>query len=403
MSKRKSTFIGFLDHNSDLADRYANIVGEDLWSLPAQDIEEAVRELANELKMGFASVLTNCISMSILKNKPLLKTLEELENNSECIQTANNQSLHKYFKEINKIYNDNDNNYDIEFTPENRDAILSMNLKSVIAIAKCYQGLGVDLEDLIGAGNEGLCKAWEKYDPSRARLKTDMINAIKELGEGELQYKDIAMTINKFLQYGNHINKAFEKRFKRGKTYKTDEVIDWINHNISNAKFNSVACKWIKAYIIQEINKNSRIVKKPKSVIDRDKEENGTYKKEVRVDMDAPVSRGDDSYTFGELMAAEDDSIDKDSYENLENYKIFKQNLNILLDGVKSRDRRILLKKFGIGTIRPLQPNEIAIQENLSVARISQIISTTLEEMVKNAKRYNINHAEIFEALSKLV
>ena len=37
----------------------------------------------------------------------------------------------------------------------------------------------------------------------------------------------------------------------------------------------------------------------------------------------------------------EDDTIAKDSLENEENYKAFKCALNILLTGVKSRDRRI--------------------------------------------------------------
>ena len=38
--------------------------------------------------------------------------------------------------------------------------------------------------------------------------------------------------------------------------------------------------------------------------------------------------------------------------------------------------------------LRPLQPNEIAIQEDLSVARISQIINSTIETMIENSKKY---------------
>jgi hypothetical protein len=63
------------------------------------------------------------------------------------------------------------------------------------------------------------------------------------------------------------------------------------------------------------------------------------------------------------------------------------------------------LKKFGIGMIRPLQPNEIAIQEDLSVARISQIVNSTLEQMIENSKKYRdtIDVDSVFEALHKLV
>ena len=104
-------------------------------------------------------------------------------------------------------------------------------------------------------------------------------------------------------------------------------------------------------------------------------------------------------------MTAEDDSISRESLENEENYKVFKRGLNILLTGVKSRDRRIILKKFGIGMVRPLQPNEIAIQEDLSVARISQIINSTLEIMIENSKKYHdlLDTENLFSALERLV
>ena len=55
--------------------------------------------------------------------------------------------------------------------------------------------------------------------------------------------------------------------------------------------------------------------------------------------------------------------------------------------------------------IRPLQPNEIAIQEDLSIARISQIVNSTLEQMIENSKKYRdtIDVDGVFEALHKLV
>ena len=123
------------------------------------------------------------------------------------------------------------------------------------------------------------------------------------------------------------------------------------------------------------------------------------------LNIDAPVSGDDNSKTVGDMMYIEDDSVLRDSLENEENYRIFKQGLNVLLTGVKSRDRRIILKKFGIGMIRPLQPIEIAAQEDLSVARISQVINSTLEIMIENSKKYKdrIDVETIFSALNKMV
>lgn len=44
------------------------------------------------------------------------------------------------------------------------DRIVKANLRFVVKFAKKYAGYGVDLEDLVGAGNMGLVKAVEKYN-----------------------------------------------------------------------------------------------------------------------------------------------------------------------------------------------------------------------------------------------
>ena len=404
MGRKRSTFVDFVDKNEDLAKEYEQTVGEDLWSLPIQKIEEIAGAIASKMKIGFSSVLNNCVNISIQTQTPLLKVLSDLLK-SDAEMFGSDSSLQKYFKEINQIYTQNNNDYDIPFTPENRDKIISMNLKSVIAIAKCYQGLGVDFQDLISAGNEGLCRAFNKFDPKRSCLKDDVKNAINQIEKDVVEYNELLNIINDYLTYGDSIRKAFDNKFKEGNVYTKIEILKWVDKNITNAKFNSVACKWIKAYIIQEINNNSRIVKKPKTEIDKDKELSGAYQKEVIINIDAPITSDENSKTIGDMIMGGDDTIAKDSLENEENYKAFKRALNILLTGVKSRDRRIILKKFGIGVIRPLQPNEIAIQEDLSVARISQIINATIEIMIENSKKYKnqLDIETIFDALSKLV
>lgn len=404
MGRRRSTFVDFIDKNENLTKEYEQVIGEDIWSLPIQKIEEIAGAIASKMKIGFNSVLNNCINISIQTQTPLLKVLSNvLKSDSELFN--NDSSLQKYFKEINQIYIQNNNEYDIPFTPENRDKIISMNLKSVIAIAKCYQGLGVEFQDLISAGNEGLCRAFNKFDPKRSCLKDDVKKAINDFPRDKMEYKELLSVINEFLTYGETIKKSFDLKFKENTIYTKEDILKWVDKNISNAKFNSVACKWIKAYIIQEINNNSRIVKKPKTEINRDKENTGAYQKEVIVNIDAPISMDENSKTIGEMLMFEDDSAEHNALENEENYKLFKTALNILLTGVKSRDRRIMLKKFGIGIIRPLQPNEIAIQEDLSVARISQIINATLETMIANAKRYKdkLDENNLFDIISKLL
>jgi RNA polymerase primary sigma factor len=48
-----------------------------------------------------------------------------------------------------------------------RERLVLHHLRLVVSIAKCYQGRGVDLADLIQEGNLGLLRAIEKFEPER--------------------------------------------------------------------------------------------------------------------------------------------------------------------------------------------------------------------------------------------
>jgi DNA-directed RNA polymerase sigma subunit (sigma70/sigma32) len=155
---------------------------------------------------------------------------------------------------------------------------------------------------------------------------------------------------------------------------------------------------WIRAYILIEIDNYSRLVKKPKSDIYKDKLESGSFKKEITIDIDAPTS-ADSTNTIADVLSIEDDS--KSDLDVSEAYMIFKQGLNKLLEGIKPRDRSIFLKKFGIGLPRPMLPKEIADQEGLSKARVSQIFQSVIEQMQINSVKYNIDSDALFDAIRK--
>ena len=50
---------------------------------------------------------------------------------------------------------------------KSKNKVVQSNLRFVVTIAKQFQHRGIDLMDLIAAGNEGIIKAVDKFDPSR--------------------------------------------------------------------------------------------------------------------------------------------------------------------------------------------------------------------------------------------
>lgn len=395
MSNYDSKLEKFISANSELVGEYESLD----CSIPLEycsiDIIGAFNNLAKVDKtLDFNLTIKDALKKSIQYNQNILDSLESMKLN--VIENQSSNSLQQYFKEINDIYNRNNNDYNIEYCPENRDKLIEMNLKAVISIAKKYQGMGLTLPELISAGNLGLVIAWDKFDPNRSKLKDQVLDSIKNLGE-EFDYVELTSAIKDCLEYGD-VKKKFEERFTPNNNYTKKELMKWINSNIYNAKFNSIATMWIRAYILIEIDNNSRVVKKPKSEIYRDREKYGAYKKEVTLDIDAPISSDTDT-VFGDLLKMEDDT--ESDLEVSESYHIYKNGLNRLLEGVKPRDRAIFLKKFGIGLPRPMLPKEIADQEGLSIARISQIFQTVVEQIQQNQVKYNIDPDVLFEAVKK--
>lgn len=341
-------------------------------------------------------LLKIALQNAIVSNTSITECFEDLVIKKLYDNSGSYNVLQQYFKEVGQIYERNNNNFDIEYCPENRDKIIEMNLKTVISIAKKYQGLGLSMEELISAGNLGLVTSFDKFDPSRSQLKDNIISKIEELPE-EFSKDDLYNVVNEYLTYGD-IKSKFNNAFKKN-IYTKNEVLKWVDKNIYNAKFNSVSSLWIRAYILIELDQYSRLVKKPKSEIHKDKEENGSYKKEITMALDQPVSN-ESSTPTSSLISIEDDT--RTSLEVSEARTIFKDNLNKLLDGVKSRDRSVFLKKFGIGLPRPMLPKEIAEQEGLSIARISQIFQTVVSQMHKNQIKYNINSDLLFDVVKKI-
>ena len=347
-------------------------------------------------KRSVKSILMDLLPLAISSKMDLVSIADDWsdlkENAKECKEDKS--ALQIYFNDVKNIYDKNGNNYNIEYSKENRDKIIQMNLKSVIAIAKKYKGLGVPMEDLIAAGNLGLCVAFDKFDPSRCHVRDTILDNLKKLEKDELSFDEMYKAMEDALQYGA-TKEAFYETFKKQEIYPKKEVIKWVKKNIINARFNSVAVMWIRAYILIELNNNSRPIKKSKSDIKEEKE----YGKDVYININDHFGDSGNN-TIGDVLYVEDDTVSEQ--ERVESKMVFKDGLSKLLDGIKVRDRRILMQKFGIGYPRPMTPKEISQIENLSIARISQIVMTSIEKMKKNQEKWKLDPSIMYQACENL-
>ena len=203
----------FIENNEDLINDYDSIEN----SLPLEYCEDEImnycqRIMKNDKGINIQSVLVSALNTSIRYNINILDSLETIYKTNEAESSSN--ITQQYFKEINNIYNKHHNNFNIEYCAENRDKLLEMNLKSVISIAKKYQGLGLTLQELISAGNLGLVTAWDKFDPNRSKLKDNIINSIQQLPE-QFTTNELLTSINEYLQYGDIEKKFLDRLMKK--------------------------------------------------------------------------------------------------------------------------------------------------------------------------------------------
>lgn len=298
-------------------------------------------------------------------------------------------SLQNYFKDIKDTY-DNLPKGQLEFRDENRDDILNSNLKLVISIAKKYQNRGLTLEELISAGNLGLVTAWDKYDPEKNKLKDVLIDTFAN-GPDDLSQNYIQSVFEDLISYGDGLIDDLKKDFSEHRVYHKDEILSWINSHIKKAKFSSVAALWIRAYILQELNNSSRVVKKPKSDIDKDFNETGRYLRENIVPLEADENTGIYNIDLPIYDTTEDD-IDTTTERSM-----LKSGFEKLLDGVSLRDRRVLFRSFGIGLPRSMSIKEISELEDVSQMRVTQIVQGCISTMKKNAEKIGMSADDIMK------
>jgi RNA polymerase sigma factor (sigma-70 family) len=288
-----------------------------------------------------------------------------------------------YFNDVKREYikspmSDSDN---LEFIPENRDTFIKNNLKLVINCAKRYQNLGLPFEDLIQIGNYGLCVAFEKYDTDKANLKSTIIRNIKTSPLDSFTFKDAEEIIHKSFTYSKDLERTLGLIPEDGFVTK-DEFIAWTNKNVKTAIFASVAFQWIRAYILLELNKLSKVVRVPKSARKRTDDEGNEVNQPITIiNLDSVNPYTDDVYHDNELSdITQEEFIVEDEYlQNTEKQEMFKEIVDKALYKLSNVDRRIIKKRFGIGLPYQLSINEIAESEGIVPNKVKYSITQSLK------------------------
>ena len=216
--------------------------------------------------------------------------------------------------------------------------LIQANLRLVVSIAKKYIGQGVLFMDLVQEGSLGLIKAAEKFD-----------------------YK-------------------------------------------KNFKFSTYATWWIKQTIIRAISNHSRTIRIPVHMLEKIRK----YKKACNIaacddTMDVDEESGLDEKKINEVKSAlkkepisldtfvtDDlciqDYVEDTSYSSPENnaqQKLQHRDVRKLLKKLDTREREILIRRFGIGNEEPKTLEQIGNDLGFSKERIRQLENIALQKLRK--------------------
>lgn len=330
------------------------------------------------------------------------KTRNRLAEKYTSKKTFDN-NIDIYFNEVKREYilHPQGESEEMEFCDENKDVFIKNNLKLVVECARRYQNLGLPLEDLIQIGNIGLLTAFERFDTERANLRFYIIKDIEKFEREQFTYEESMTLIKQNFKYTKLLDSTLNKIPKNGFKSKED-FINWTNTNIKKASFASISFIWIRAMIIIELNKYSKIIRVPKKTKLKNKEEDNInlvleeeFDKETIDENTHPISiirldsinpHTEDNYFDNVISdsAMDEFLIEDESLETIERQTSFKMLVERALEKLSNLDRRIIKKRYGIDYPYQLSINEIAENEGLTLNKVKYIISNS-QKIIMNS------------------
>ncbi len=232
-----------------------------------------------------------------------------------------------------------------------RNRLIEGNLRLVIKIAKKYMGRGLHLIDLIEEGNIGLIRAVDKFEPVKnCRFSTYATWWIRQSIERALANQTLPIRLPV------HI---------------AEEIIR-IQREISNflssygREPDEEELAKLVGMEIDDINKILSHLKKVSS-------------------MDAPKNPADDEYSLGETVQ---DVSSPSPVEIMESI-IVKDKIKKWLELLDTKEREILIYRYGLDNSVPKTLEEVASIYNLTRERIRQIEAKALDKLKKIIEQDN--------------
>lgn len=232
---------------------------------------------------------------------------------------------------------------------EARMRLIKGNLRLVISIAKRFQRGGVELNDLIEAGNMGLIAASKKYDPDKgAKFSTYAHDWIKEYVRRAVlgHTKPIHIPVYVYQNFQKIMN-AWDLIFKKtGRQPMNEELA-------VATGFKEKDVKRFLHYI--------RVFSEIPS-------------------LDAPISK-DIDIPLKATLSIQDDSEPDDALGVLGIH----QQLEELLEHLSTREREVVKLRFGVGASHPHTLQDVGELMNISRERVRQIQNKALHKLKKAA------------------